>query len=86
MQGRKIFNEDDSWRADDEPHPGDYWYSEANKGWFCRVLNGDFANLRKHEVTEHEDGTITVSPSILTFDENGPRWHGFLEHGVWREV
>ena len=36
-----------------------------------------------HEVSEHEDGTITVSPSIL--DPRPGGWHGFLERGIWRE-
>jgi Family of unknown function (DUF6527) len=36
-----------------------------------------------HRVTEHEDGTITVSPSIAPREPGG--WHGFLERGVWRE-
>lgn len=41
----------------------------------------------KHEVVEHDDGTVTVSPSILsTKSEHGHEWHGYLEHGVWREV
>lgn len=31
-------------------------------------------------IVEHEDGTITVTPSIM--DPGG--WHGFLERGVWR--
>ncbi len=51
--------------------PWDYWYG----------------NLGKHVVTEHEDGTVTVSPSILIgkHDENGLKeWHGYLERGVWR--
>ena len=45
-------------------------------------------NLTNHEVKEHEDGTITVAPSILIgVRESGKeQWHGFLEHGVWREV
>ena len=45
-------------------------------------------NLTNHQVTEHEDGTITVSPSILvTFPgTDWPQWHGYLEHGVFREV
>lgn len=43
------------------------------------------ANLRRHDVVEHEDGTITVSPSILINAGNAGSWHGFLEHGVWRE-
>ena len=40
--------------------------------------------LSKHKVTEHEDGTITVSPSILITNHTG-QWHGFLERGVWRK-
>lgn len=39
--------------------------------------------LRTHTVTEHEDGTITVSPSIFDAPDG---WHGFLERGVWRSV
>lgn len=33
---------------------------------------------------EHEDGSITLSPSIFVNPPTG--WHGFLERGVWREV
>ena len=33
---------------------------------------------------EHEDGTITVTPSIVITTHVGT-WHGFLERGVWRE-
>jgi hypothetical protein len=43
-------------------------------------------NLRNHEVTEHEDGTITVSPSILCTGHFDKQWHGYLERGVWRKV
>jgi hypothetical protein len=43
-----------------------------------------------HTVIEHEDGTITVSPSILWGPDQMPgypetHWHGFLERGIWRE-
>lgn len=41
-----------------------------------------------HKVTEHEDGTITVTPSILIHSPRtgkGEKWHGYLERGVWRE-
>ncbi len=57
-------------------------------GWFCRVPAPGFGagGLGKHDVTEHEDGTITVSPSILCDMGNGHVWHGYLERGVWREV
>lgn len=74
--------------------PGDYG-RDARGVWMCRVpvsehgLSGD---LSAHEVTEHEDGTITVSPSILITmpDPDNPganieQWHGYLERGVWRE-
>jgi hypothetical protein len=33
------------------------------------------------EITEHEDGTITVRPSIADPEPGG--WHGFLSRGVW---
>lgn len=61
------------------------WY------WYCCVPGQDdcmMGNLSKHSVTEHEDDTITVSPSILIGGQGGKStpWHGYLEHGVWREV
>lgn len=42
-------------------------------------------------ITEEAEGNVTVSPSILTWIEIGEdrqrtEWHGFLEHGVWREA
>lgn len=53
--------------------------------WWAVSPNGHLGNLDAHEVTEHEDGTITVSPSILISEPNGTElWHGYLEHGVWR--
>lgn len=33
-----------------------------------------------HSVTEHEDGTISVSPSIV-----GIKIHGIVERGIWRD-
>ena len=45
------------------------------------------ARLEGWTLTEHGDGTITVSPSINALpDDSGPGWHGFLERGVWREA
>lgn len=35
-------------------------------------------------ITEEDDGTITVSPSIWWNKPEG--WHGFLDHGIWREA
>jgi hypothetical protein len=49
--------------------------------------NGMCGNLSGHSVVEHDDGTITVSPSILVNKgEGNVSWHGYLEKGIWREV
>lgn len=54
--------------------------------WLCTTPNGLFGNISKHQITQHEDGTITVSPSILVRKSNdGLSWHGYLERGIWRE-
>ena len=83
--------------------PGDYGQDPQDSGaWHARppkVELGDaytdahplLGSLSQHEVVEHEDGTITVSPSILIEYSWGdpPRhisWHGFLERGVWRQA
>jgi hypothetical protein len=66
-------------------------YSKAPSGiWFCCTPGNHMGNLGAHKIIEHEDGTITVSPSILisSTDHKGTRhelWHGFLEKGIWRQ-
>lgn len=80
MNGRRV--------RDLEPHqfePGDYGRWEAGGGWYASTPNDLTANLTAHQVVEHEDGSITVSPSIETSSRGtGVYWHGFLERGVWR--
>jgi len=46
------------------------------------------ADLSAHDVTEHDDGTITVLPSILitVFTPKPIRWHGYLKRGVWQKL
>lgn len=98
MNGRRVYaGEDGHLRL----APGDY--GQDNRGvWQARppamVIDGApsrehplSGSLEQHEVTEHEDGTITVSPSILISYPWGdpPReieWHGYLERGVWRQA
>lgn len=85
MQGRRLPDvTNDQWQGWDALNiePGDYVKIFEGKLWGLRAPNGDEGILRVHCVTEHEDGTITVSPSIRM--ETGQRWHGFLERGVWR--
>lgn len=62
--------------------PGDYclgndglWYA------FPPVPSLGPGCLARHQVTEHPDGTITVSPSILMTGRSC--WHGYLRRGEW---
>ena len=56
---------------------------EAGHWRVCSPV-GDIGRLSAHHtVTEHNDGTITVEPS-LCFDGPGRSgWHGYLKGGVW---
>ncbi len=94
-QGRRVA--DDTYMGYE---PGDYGLVDGV--WFCKTPypemdyedgppTGLGGNLSNHQVVEHDDGTITVSPSILVWTEWGEdrvrhEWHGYLEQGVWREV
>lgn len=61
-------------------------YGKDKRGvWHARPPGQHMGCLKNHDVTEHEDGTITVSPSIEIGD-NQSVWHGFLEKGIWREA
>ncbi len=86
MQGRRI---ESPYAADgglvgDWPKPGEFFL--YNGQWRGVTPNGIEANLAAHSVTEHEDGTITVAPSIKADESSIGVWHGYLERGVWREV
>jgi hypothetical protein len=85
MQGRRVYNTDIFEPGDYGRHPHDgVWYA-------CAPVHTDptmLANLTRHEVIEHPDGTITVSPSILITYQTPNKtitWHGYLEAGRWRE-
>ena len=81
--------------------PGEYCVRvDADTGQrvaWVRLPNGNGpARLEGWDLTEHDDGTITTSPSILAHAHRGvseddetveyPEWHGYLERGAWREV
>lgn len=73
--------------------PGDYCKVERKTHhgdhlawvWYACTPNGLVGNLEDHTVTEHEDGTITVDPSILVerIGEGEVGYHGHLVAGVW---
>jgi len=86
-QGRRV-DHDPAQDADQYPfprlQPGDYG-KDVDGVWHCwPPAEPGPGCLAKHTVVEHEDGTITVSPSILISNHKGS-WHGYLERGVWRE-
>lgn len=69
-----------------EEEKGKWW---AQPYWMCCSPNGHAGTLSAHKVVEHEDGTITVSPSIkISTSRDGGKtmielWHGWLRRGVW---
>lgn len=71
---------------DEERHFSEGDYGKVAGVWYARPPGFHLGSLEAHEITEHEDGTITVSPSILHHSGDGRDWHGFLERGVWREL
>jgi hypothetical protein len=84
MNGRRVYPDEagDFHRWE----PGDYgrgldgrWYALPPAG---KCYIGCLAN---HTVVEHEDGTITVTPSILITINKEDRWHGYLTKGEWSE-
>lgn len=105
-QGRRVEYPND-WRDSRPgdyckvPHEDDLRRADGQPVWYIRDPRGRVGALVNHSVTEHDDGTITVSPSILdgpyeqvaaaceglgTIRGQPGGWHGFLEKGQWREV
>ncbi len=84
MQGRRVHPNDQGEYPYPELRPGDYFFWAGS--WHGKTPNGLLCGLRNHTVTEHPDGTITVSPSILVGNGTGGlQWHGYLKAGVWEE-
>ena len=83
MIGRRVYD-----KAPHELQLGEYGrWAEDDNHWYANTPSEHdlVANLSSHTVTEYEDGTITVAPSIRVTDgAAGHVWHGFLERGIWR--
>lgn len=86
MQGRRVYPNEQGQLPLAE---GDYGF-HPQSGWQVRPPGCRAGGIPNHEVTEHEDGTITVSPSIVLWDTNEKgtmmSWHGYLERGIWRKA
>jgi hypothetical protein len=87
MQGKRIYESPLPYL-----NPGEYGKAKDGTWWICSP-NGIHGRIKDSiwKIIEHEDGTITASPSILLnypqapTDCNPPSWHGYLEKGVWKE-
>jgi hypothetical protein len=92
MQGRRRPLTEEGLFAD-EAQPGDFGrlkrtleqvHGDARQlQWSVKAPDGSGCSLDPniHHVTEHPDGTISVSPSIIT-----STWHGWLKKGVWTKI
>lgn len=74
---------DGDWSS--ERRAGEYW---RNGNRWCAITprHDHFVDVTTWTVTEHDDRTITVAPSIFVNQGKSNAWHGFLERGTWREV
>lgn len=72
-----------------ERDPSCVCYFKQEGIWFIWFPKTELlGNLANHAIEEHEDGTISVSPSIKVTgcDLSGPaQEHGYLTKGVWNE-
>jgi hypothetical protein len=84
-------------QPDETPHtelrPGDYCRT-GGTAWGFRTPNGiyfaiDTADPRCHALAEHEDGSVTLSPSVACSPGScgvAEGYHGHIERGVWRDA
>ena len=79
MIGKRIYPDNDGNLLLSQ---GDYG-QHINGEWFARPPNSHTGSLKNHEVVVHNDGTITVNPSILICDEEKELYHGYLKCGEW---
>ena len=77
--------------------PGDYTRHPKGSFWMLRAPNGQLGTITPpmHSVEEHEDGTITVRPSLdytglpqeqammWFYGIRRGNWHGWLTRGKW---
>ena len=82
FEGKRIYAEqfEDGESSSLNLSAGEYGVHEGN--WYAVTPNGYHANLKGHNVEEHEDGTISVKwMDIRGGDNKG--WQGCINNGVW---
>lgn len=96
MQGTRVLPDEHGWLDDKAMlKPGAYGQATnprvvaSGAGyWQITTPDGHVGSLNPdlHTVIEHEDGTITVSPSIDMSKRTPGAYHGWLRNGVWTSV
>ena len=85
--GRRVYS-----RVDGTLHlaEGDYGFDERLKHWVIRPPGCHAGGIPHHQVEEHPDGTITVTPSIVLMESDlsgeTTKWHGYLTKGEWIQL
>lgn len=93
MQGIRVYPNEEGWLDPQEmAKPGAYGRATnpavlgKRTGWWeVTAPDGHVGSLDPslHTVTEHEDGTITVAPSIDMSKRHAGAYHGYLRKGEW---
>jgi len=94
MRGRRVDTIQQVWDGE----PGDYALTPEYDAVWLKLPTGSLGRLpvtkgASHDdpptwqLIEHEDGTITLDPSIQqeAIPGHAPYWHGFLRHGEFSE-
>ena len=90
--GRRVYPNDAGYLPSAINNPASYGRATASRTqntrlswWQITAPDGSLCSLNPeiHVVTEHEDGTITVEPSIDLSYRSPPGWHGHLTRGLF---
>jgi hypothetical protein len=65
-----------------DPDAAERWRDRMNRWQVCSPT-GDQGAIETHTVTEHEDGTVTMRPSLDWSQRRPGGWHGWLTAGEW---
>ena len=93
--GRRVHCNQEGYLSEEINKPATYGRASAERvrgtrvGWWqVTTPDGHVGGLNPevHTVTEHADGTITVTPSIDMSQRHPGGWHGWLTQGVFRSV
>ena len=73
---------------DDLDSSQDACWKDENGCWWVYLIGCGAGILSNHNVEEHVDGSISVTPSILMYghkDGVPSKRHGFLVRGEWKD-